>query len=389
MRDDRWQQIDSLFDEALELTESARGNLLDRECAGDAELRRAVERLLALEFEAENFLAESIVSTPLEGSEDSQPRSVKVDDLAGLSIGPYRLIRPLGRGGMGIVYLAYRENPYHQEVAIKLVRRGLLSVQARRRLEAERQVLAQLEHPNIARLYDGGTTEDGIPYLVMERVIGLPIDDYCDEQRLSIRERLDLVKQVLAAVAHAHHHLSVHCDIKPSNILVTADAIPKLLDFGIVKLLSPKGNEEITVTGPGRRPLTLAYASPEQVQGETITTATDLYSVGVLLHQLLCGHLPYELASGPESGLGRAIVEDDPIPPSRFSLGLRGKGREDGEISESSEALAQSRRLTPRELELCLRGDLDAIVRKAIRKEPHLRYTSAETFADDIDRYLE
>ncbi|MCG8458146.1 MAG: protein kinase, partial [Holophagales bacterium] len=218
----RWHRIDSLFGAALELSDSGRRALLDEECADDPELRRAVERLLALEAEADEFLAYPAVGRePTVDSGESDESPTSADELAGIRIGPYRLMGPLGRGGMGVVYLAHREDHYRQEVAIKLARRSRLGRRGQRRLATERQALARLEHPNIARLYDGGTTDDGIPYLVMERVVGRPIDRYCDERRLTIRARLELMLQVLDAVALAHHHLRVHCDIKPSNILVT------------------------------------------------------------------------------------------------------------------------------------------------------------------------
>jgi serine/threonine-protein kinase len=295
---------------------------------------------------------------------------------------------------MGIVYRAEREHPYRQEVAIKLVRRSLLGRDARRRLQAERQVLARLDHANIARLYDGGTTEDGIPYLVMERVDGLAIDRYCDQHRLDVRARLELIQQVLAAVGHAHHHLRVHCDIKPSNILVTSDGRVKLLDFGIAKLLNPEeriATTDVTwLTKTGQRPLTPAFASPEQVRGETITTASDLYSVGVLLYELLSGCLPYELADVPDSEIEWAIVGRDPVPPSRcLGGGREPRRRRLDEAPMTPQTVAERRSVTPGELRKQLRGDLDAIVLKAIREDRSQRYSSAEAFADDIQRHLE
>jgi serine/threonine protein kinase len=366
--DARWIRIDALFDAALELPEDRRRELLDRECADDPELRRAVERLLVLEAEAGGFLAEPVLGH-LSAARESAPPDPEAlaptcEELSGIRIGAYRLVHSLGHGGMGTVYLARREDDYHHEVAIKLVRRSLLSHEARRRLHAERQALAGLEHPNIARLYDGGTTDDGLPYLVMERVEGLPIDRYCERHGLGVRQRLELVRQVLAAVAHAHDHLRVHCDIKPSNILVTEDGTPKLLDFGIAKLLSAGERAQIAVTATGLRPLTPAYASPEQILGEPITIASDLYSVGVLLYELLCGSLPYGDDGAAGAELRRSIVEQDPAPPSRNGRGRGG-------------------------LERRLRGDLDAIVLMAIRKDPAHRYPSARAFVTDITRHLE
>jgi len=398
--DTRWRQMDALFDALLELPEEEREAALDRGCKDDPELRRAVERLMAAEAEAGTFLATPAV--PRAAIPSSLRHAVgPADDLVGTRVGPYRLVRFLGDGGMGTVYLSQREDDYRQEVAIKLVRQSAIRPEARRRLRTERQALARLAHPNIARLYDGGSTPEGVPYLVMERVDGLPIDRFCDGHRLGLRKRLGLVLQVLDAVAHAHRHLRVHCDIKPSNILVTGEGVPKLLDFGIAKLLDPVEGSDLAVTATGLRPLTPAYASPEQIEGSPITAASDLYSVGVLLYELLCGRPPYDVddASGP--AMGRAILETEPVPPSR-RVSRRGrrwwrrpaKPQEGAPPTDSPKApevpSPESRRgLTPRLLRSRLRGDLDAIVLKAIRKEPGQRYPTAEAFATDIERHLQ
>lgn len=326
MDDARWRRIDALFGDALELDADLRDAFLERQCGGDEELRHAVERLLALEVEAASFLAEPLAvrSAPVP--------SGALDDAR---IGPYRLLRPLGHGGMGSVYLARREDDYRQDVAIKLVRRGLLNDDLRRRFLNERQVLARLEHPNIARLYDGGTTADGHPFLVMERIEGLPIDLYCDRHRLTIRRRLELFRQICAAVEYAHRRGLVHCDLKPSNVLVTDDGTPKLLDFGIAKLLrADELGAEPTRTLSGLRPVTPGYASPEQMSGKAITPASDVYSLGALLYKLLCGRRPY-FAAKP------------------------------------------------------LRGDLEAIVLKALSEEPAERYATVEELAHDVLCHLE
>ena len=337
----------------------------------DSGLRRAVERLLALEVESRKLFA------PFSLEEETP--------WAGRRIGPYRILSPLGRGGMGVVYRAQRENDYQQDVALKLIRWELSEDKARRRFLVERQALAKLRHPNIARLYDGGSTEEGFPYLVMELIEGDSIDRYCDERELSIQRRLELFVQVCQAVDHAHRNRVVHCDIKASNVLVESDGVVKLLDFGIAKWLREDGGEFTeTVTGTGDlRPMTPSYASPEQVLGGVITTATDIYSLGMLLYRLLCGRLPYDVEN-PPFGLAGAILEQEPRLASR-SWALR----ESMDDSPSTEELALQRGAAPAQLRRQLQGDLDAIVLKALAKEPGARYRSAEDFALDIERHLE
>ena len=281
----------------------------------------------------------------------------------GRRVGAYRLVREIGCGGMGAVYLGVRaDDAYEQEVAIKVVRSTFESAVIEQRFRAERQILADLDHPNIARLIDGGATDDGSPYFAMEYVDGLAIDRYCDANQLSLSARLELFCHVCAAVNYAHQHLVVHRDLKASNILVTADGVAKLLDFGIAKLLSadPAPPEQRTVTA--MRVMTLESASPEQVRGEAVTTATDVYSLGVLLHRLLTGHGPYPSATTTAHDLARAICDDDPGRPSDGAGDVR-TGRR-------------------------LKGDLDTIVLKALQKDPERRYGTAGQFADDITRFL-
>jgi serine/threonine-protein kinase len=286
---------------------------------------------------------------------------------SGLIVGSYRLQRLLGRGGMGSVYLASRADAaYQKDVAIKLIAPGISDAGIIQRFHHERQTLAALEHPNIARLVDGGTTAEQQPYLVMEYVDGEPIDDYCDRRSLSTRERLTLFRQVCAAVQYAHQNLVVHRDLKPDNILVTSDGEPKLLDFGIAKLLQTDAAPEQTRLTQGSGPMTLSYASPEQVRGEPITTATDVYALGVLLYRLLSGRHPYERYRASMAMLGGAICQVDPEPASRA-------------------AAASGARDVARQLE----GDLDTIVARAFDKEPTRRYQSAQQLSDDIQRHLE
>ncbi|PYQ59153.1 MAG: hypothetical protein DMF53_19250, partial [Acidobacteria bacterium] len=278
----------------------------------------------------------------------------------GQRVGPYRVVREIGRGGMGAVYLAVRaDEEFDQRVALKLVGLGS-AAEIVRRFRAERQILAHLDHPNIAKLLDGGTAEDGRPYFVMEYVEGRPIDEYAG--KLPLRERLALFREVCAAVHFAHQNLIVHRDLKPGNILVTADGVPKLLDFGIAKLLDP-GRSDPGLSDLGLRPMTLQYASPEQVRGEPITTASDVYSLGVLLHVLLTGRSPYAAAADDRPALERAILQGETVRPSQA-------------VATREEA----RRLA---------GDLDTIVLRAMDPEPGRRYASAEQLAADVQRHLD
>ena len=303
-------------------------------------------------------------------------------------IGPYRLLRELGHGGMGTVYLAGRaDDEYHKRVAIKVIR-GLDSVAIVQHFRRERQILAALEHPNIARLLDGGTTVDGLPYFVMEHVEGERIDRFCDERTLTIRARLLLFQKVCSAVQFAHRNLVVHRDIKPGNILVTREGVPKLMDFGIAKFLNPEiAGEAPTVTALAMTP---AYASPEQVRGGVITTATDVYSLGVLLYELLTGHGPYRLKTHETLEVLKAVCEDEPERPSTAVNRTEEQRQPDGTTQEiTAESASRTREGTPDRLRRRLHGDLDNIVLMALRKEPQRRYGSVEALSEDIQRYLE
>src|SRR6266705_1621918 len=270
---ERWKRVEAVFEQALELPQDQRAAFLQENCNSDAEVRREVESLLNSHERAGNFI--------------DQPSLFFADDTlrdngstlqAGELIGSYRIVRELGRGGMGAVYLAERaDEQYKKRVAIKLIKRGMDTDAVLRHFRNERQILASFDHPNIARLFDGGTTKSGLPYFVMEYVEGLPIDQYCDTYRLSVTERLELFRDVCAAVTYAHRHTVIHRDIKPSNILVTSDGAPKLLDFGIAKILQPGGRAEALATLTALRLMTPEYASPEQVRGQPLTTATDVY----------------------------------------------------------------------------------------------------------------
>jgi serine/threonine protein kinase len=381
---ERWDEIDALFDEALGVPPELRAAFLDRACGTDRELRDAVEGLIAADENAKTFL-ERPPLVVLDGGEEAGE---------GSRFGPYRIERLLSRGGMGTVYLATRDDgQFERRVALKILHPGTNDPDSLQRFRAERQILARLEHPSIARLYDGGETEQGVPFLVMEYVEGLPLDTYCDRNRLGIDDRLRLFRRLLDAVAYAHQNLLVHRDIKPANILVTlatpegAAGEPKLLDFGIAKQLAKDGEGEPWLTR--LRVMTPGYASPEQVRGEAITTASDVYALGVVLYELLCGHSPYrrERQERPESRwlpheLESAILTQEPERPSHAL------DRGDP-LGDRLEEVCSARRSRPRELRRKLRGDLDTIVLAALRKEPQRRYRSVVELAADIDRYLQ
>jgi serine/threonine-protein kinase len=358
--DNPWQRIEALFYEALEHAPAAREAFLASACGGDLDLRREIDSLLAASDKTLGF-----IQRPLqEAARNLDDRS---DITSGRQIGAYRLLAVLGEGGMGRVYLAARSDDlYKQQVAIKLMHAGF--AQTRRmllRFGAERQILANLNHPNIARLLDGGVSE-GLPYLVMEYVDGVPIDEYCREHRLSTESRLKLFCTVCRAVEYAHKNLVVHRDIKPGNILVAADETPKLLDFGIAKLLAE--GADLTRTRTGERMMTPEYASPEQVRGDNITTSTDVYALGVLLYELLSGRRPFHLETTSPIEIARVICEQTPTAPS-----IVGKENPD---------------LAPPDASRKLSGDLDNIVLMAMRKEPARRYVSVGQFAEDIEAFL-
>jgi serine/threonine-protein kinase len=361
MNVERWQRIEELFRTVVDRPADEREPWLTRACGGDEGLRREVLSLLA-RGTAEDFLREPIAGVALSLTNESP------DDLSGARIGPYRLTRLVGRGGMGAVYEAVRDDDqFRQQVAIKLIRRGMDSAFVRDRFLRERQILASLDHPHIARLLDGGATADGLPYFVMEFVAGEPITEYCRRRNLSLNEKLRLFRDVCAAVQHAHQKLVVHRDLKPGNILVTADGTPKLLDFGIAKLLASDPGEAVTRTETVWRLMTPDYASPEQVRGGAITTATDVYALGAVLYELLSGRRPHQFDTWSPLEIERAICDTEAPRPSEA---------------------ARKQTDAPAKLARQLEGDLDNIVLMALRKEPARRYQSVEQFSEDIRRHL-
>lgn len=363
---ERYARVSELFQAAVEFSAQDRAALLEAECGGDKSLREEIEALLEADAESDGFIEQPISAIPAD--------LLTEEDFAGRQFGAYRVIREIGRGGLGAVYLAARaDEQFQKQVAIKVVKRGLDTGDILRRFRAERQILAQLDHANIARLIDAGSTEEGLPYFVLEYVEGETISSYCETHKLSTAERLDLFRLVCSAVTYAHQHLVIHRDIKPSNILVTANGVPKLLDFGIAKVLHAD-DPLAALTMTGVRVMTPEYASPEQVRGLPITTTSDIYSLRVLLYELLTGQKPYRLTTHTQEELSRAVVEQTPDRPSTA-------------IRSASFQLAENSTL--KSWATALRGDLDNIVLMALRKEPERRYGSVERFSEDIRRHQE
>ncbi len=416
-----WNRLSDLFDQAIEKPAAERGAFVARVCADEPALGRSLEELLVSEARAGTFMEAPLVrraagsaasamipSTDADADPtnaepvdtdpagDRQHASRRGEPRIGDHIGAYRVLRPLGQGGMSTVFLAIRDDDtFKRRVVVKLVRADLRDADLERRLRTERHILASLAHPNIARLFDGGTTEDGRPYFVMEYVEGLPITTFADRYQLSVDERSALFRKVLGAVQYAHQNLVVHRDLKPSNILVAADGEPHLLDFGIAKLLNPDlSADDVHATATWLRLMTPHYASPEQVCGKLVGTASDIYSLGVLLYELLAGRLPFDFARATPGEIERTLTERDPPRPSTVVVAARADAETTAPTSAGSASsdpassdIARNRMLEPHELQRRLRGDLDAIIMKALRSAPQRRYASAERFADDLERF--
>ncbi len=358
----RWRQVKDLFDRVIDAAPEHRDALLDSLCGSDSELRAEVQSLLS-SHQVDDELLDRPAAQHFPG-----------DPWEGRRVGPYKIIREIGRGGMGSVYLGLRDDDqFRRRVAIKVVKRDVLDSDSLRRFERERETLAFLEHPNIVMLLDGGTAEDGTPYLVMDYVEGVPIDRYCEINDLSVAERLQLFRKVCAAVHYAHQNLVVHRDLKPANIIVTPERVPKLLDFGIAKLIRPEySGRSMGLTRTEFQPMTPDWASPEQVLGQPVTTAADIFSLGAVLYKLLTSHHPFEDHSRSVFDMEQAVATADPSRPSeRVRAG-------DRSAKPATSGLARR-----------LRGDLDTIVMKAMRKEPQRRYASAEHLSEDVRRHLE
>jgi non-specific serine/threonine protein kinase/serine/threonine-protein kinase len=356
MNPGRWDDLKRVFQAALEVPRENRSAYLRDTCA-DEDLRREVAALLQPEEESTQFLSDPAVTYLPEDDASA----------AGRRIGPFQIVRKIGEGGMGAVYLAERATDFRQSVAVKLIRADVAGAETIRRFTIERQTLAALNHPQIVRLIDGGTTEDGLPYLVVDYVEGVHIDKYCDAHQLGVEDRLKRFVEVCSAVHYAHQSLIVHCDLKPSNILVTREGVPMLLDFGIAKLLDPVSiGLSTNIANTRQRAFTPAYASPEQLCGHPVTTATDIYALGVILYELLTGRSPYAAtdSAAPAAWIKSVCEEDAPAPSSTIPVN------------------------TPERSSKALRGDLDAITLKALRKDPRDRYGSVDQMAEDIRRHL-
>jgi len=386
MTPERWQRIDEMFHAALVLDDGERSTFLVAECEGDDALRANVAALLTSHQGAEGFIQGSVFSDAAQLLIEDEAQA-----MIGQHIGLYKITREIGRGGMGTVYLATRDDDqFEQQVAIKVVRRGMDTDLVLARFRNERQILAGFDHPNIARLFDGGSTETGLPYFIMEYVEGQAIDEYCDSRRLSTAARLELFRTVCLAVQYAHQNLVIHRDIKPSNILVTVEGVPKLLDFGIAKLLHSEATPGTATTAIVQRLMTPEYASPEQVRGERVTTVSDVYSLGVLLYELLSGHSPYHFKTLLPHDIAQVISDSEPQRPSvvinRIEEVTTGGGLSAKTLTPKS--VSKTREGRPEKLRRKLAGDLDNIVLMAIRKNPSRRYSSVGQFSEDIRRHL-
>ena len=378
-----WQQAYWLLDEALEMPQAERAQWL-RSLDGDSErahLRPLLEKMLAdrTKIETGEFLANTANVSHL-GLAQISAGGARLELAAAQLIGPYRLLRELGTGGMGAVWLAERADGHlKRKVALKLPHIGLLKSELAKRFERERDILAALVHPKIARLYDAGTSDTGQPYIALEYVEGTPIVAHCDQRKLNIRERLALFRQVLDAVQFAHANLVIHRDLKPANIFVTADGYVRLLDFGIAKFVHPADVYPMpnAATEMSGRALTPDYASPEQISGDNISTASDVYSLGVVLYELLAGSRPYKLKRGTRGALEDAILTADPKQMSGAFF-----------ANTNAATVAMARSTPSVKLRRELDGDLNTIVFKAMKKRPQDRYLTVAALLEDVDRYL-
>ena len=386
-----WSRIAAALDGALDLEGTELEAYLESVGATDPVLRSQVEDLLAADSRAEGFLEEAAgsVAAPILGTFEEDASASRDDLFPEDDVPPYRIERRIGQGGMGSVYLANRtDGQFEQRIALKVIKRGMDTEEITRRFLVERQILAGLEHPNIARLLDGGVTPDGRPFFAMEYVDGKAITEYADERRLTVVGRLVVFVDVCAAVRYAQQHLIVHRDLKPSNVLVTPEGVVKLLDFGVAKLLGgpEEGTDDSTRTGV--RPMTPEYAAPEQLRGEPVTTATDVYALGALLYELLSGRRPHGISQNSPLGIAETILTRAPIPLSRSVLEDRPIHHGDGtRTRQSAEEVAGARRSSPRSLARQLSGDLSVIVEKALQTDPSDRYPSADALLGDLERY--
>lgn len=375
MQQKRWKKIETILDTALTLSGSERTTYISDACRGDDDLIDEVYQMLRAieESEQTNFL-EKVSDDNRQFIQNVSQIDVEAD-IIGTRIGAFQITEKIGSGGMGAVYKADRvDGQFSQQVAIKMLQRGIRTENTIRRFRMEQEILASLKHPNIAQMFDGGITKEGTPYLVMEYVDGLPIDKFCNKHKKTIEERIDLFREVCLAVQFAHANLIIHRDLKTQNIYVTDDGRVKVLDFGIAKLLDPNLSEQtLLVTGPGQKFWTPQYAAPEQVSGENVTISVDVYALGVLLHKLLTDSYPLDLKDKSLSEIQKVITGTPPQPPSNSI--------------QNPVTVAETRQITPALLRKKLSGDLDALVLKSVRKEPEYRYDSVSQLIEDLDRF--
>ncbi len=380
MNPENWQKIKAIFYPALDLPVGQRLAFIREKCGADEALFEEIKVLLASHEQNVTFIEKpAFAVSELVVSKERRNQ-------IGRQIGAYRIEKEIGRGGMGAVYLATRaDNEFEKRVAVKLIKRGLDTEEIIARFRHERQILAALEHPNITRLIDGGSTEDDLPYLVMDYVEGLPLSQYCAVRQSLLNERLNIFLQICSAVTYAHQNLIIHRDLKPSNILVADDGTPKLLDFGIAKLTAPNSSQTLGAAPTNFRVMTPEYASPEQVGGRNVTTASDIYSLGVILYELLTGQRPFRIRTNSAEEISRIITDTSPTKPSESTLESANGKRVESE-NQRKEKISLVPQLPYSLSEL--NGDLDNIILMAMRKEPERRYSSVEQFAEDLRRYL-
>jgi serine/threonine protein kinase len=385
MTPQQFQRLRELFEQALLLAPEKRAAFLEQACGPDASLRREVEELLEAQAATQVWVDRPAVAM-LAGGEGS----LNGAEVEGRRIGAYTLVRLIGRGGMGAVYLAEQQiGRTRRQVALKLLRDGFADVEAfKRRFEQEREILAALDHPNIARLMEAGSTEQGQPYFVMEYVDGEPVDSFCDSRKLDVAERLKLFRTICGALEYAHGQGIVHRDLKPANVLVKTDGTVKLLDFGIAKLVNRTAGVTELLTHTGQQPMTIEYASPEQIKGEEVTAATDVYSLGVLLYEVLTGHRPYRMHGRLAHEMARVICDEPPARPSAVVTQTETCATSNGVITITPERVSDLRAERPSRLRRLLSGDLDSILLKALRKESQWRYASVRQLDEDIERHL-
>jgi serine/threonine protein kinase len=386
MNPQKWQKVKELFNQAVDLPLNERPSFLAESCREDEEIRFELEKMLAFADEEDDRLEENAFDYLSDDKNSLIPEK----------IGVYKILREIGRGGMGVVYEAVRETrDFKQKVALKVIKRGMDTDAILSRFRHEQQILASLVHPNIARFLDGGMTADGLAFYAMEYVEGQPLDDFVEKENSGINERLKIFREICSAVQFAHKNFVIHRDLKPSNIIVSPEGTPKLLDFGISKILSEESDSTIgTATALGM--MTPAYASPEQIRGERVNTATDIYSLGVILCELLTGQKPYRVSSNRQPDLIKAICESEPLRPSSlvnrllFSDNNHYSTEENHTVQNKGQRTKDEGQKTnpkPKIQNLkSLRGDLDNIILKALRKEPENRYASVEQFSEDIHR---